>query len=138
MIVEDLLLRIVPLCERAHPKLVFGMDEGFAINDCAQFRFDGSTAWTTLNTGFSPNDAGITIAARPFVELFAVLGVQSFFPQATGTKGSDPEYYVWNEYLPVSLCRLAARGMVPGHLHHLRGKWLDAGNFGAFSFADQS
>jgi CRISPR-associated protein Csb3 len=137
-IIEDILQHLKPLCGRASPDLIFSVNEGFAINDCTRFRFDGCIAWTTLDTGFSPNDAGIKIAARPFVEFFAIVGVQCFFPQATGTKGHDPEYCVWDQYLPVSLCRLAARGMVPGHPRHLRGKWLDAGNFGAFSFADES
>jgi hypothetical protein len=136
MIVEDILQRMRLLRSRATPELIFSV--GLAINDCAQFRFDGSTAWTTLDTGFSPNDAGIKIAARPFVEFFAIIGAQCFFPQATGTKRCDPEYCVWDRYLPVSLCRLAARGTVPVHPRHMRSKWLDAGNFGAFSFADES
>ena len=137
MIVNDVLDWIKKTLHKATPDLIFGTDEGFAVNDCAQFRFDGGTAWTTLDTGFSPNDALIKIAARPFVELFAILGAQSFFPQASSTKGSDPEYLIWDDMLPVSICRLAARGAVPVHTLRLRARWLEAGTFGALSFAEE-
>jgi len=137
MIVEDLLTRIKPLIEKSKPECIFGVEEGFAINDCAQFRYDGRTAWTTLDAGFSPNDSGLKTAARPFVEFFAIIGAQSFFPQAAATKFENPEYCIWQEHLPVSLCRLAARGMLHKHSRRFKAKRLEAGNFGAFSYADE-
>lgn len=136
-IVKDLLGQVNRLKGAANPDLILSIKAGFAVNDCSQFRFDGGTAWTTLDTGFSPNDSGITIAARPFAELFSIIGAQSFFPQSTATKREDPYFFVWNSYLPVSLCRLAARGMITVNVSPLSGKWLDAGKFGAFSFLEE-
>jgi hypothetical protein len=108
-----------------------------ADNHCPQFRFDGSAAWTTLDNGFSINDANIDIAARPYVEFFGLLGAQAFFPQAGGTKRSHPRYWVWHEPLPIALARLAARGALPCQRKQLSARWLEAGNFGAFSYADE-
>ena len=108
-----------------------------ADNHCPQFRFDGAAAWTTLDNGFSINDAGIAIAARPYVELFGVMGAQAFFPQAAATKRSNPRFWVWHDPLPIALSRLAARGALPCQRKQLNARWLEAGNFGAFSYAEE-
>ena len=108
-----------------------------ADNHCPQFRFDGAAAWTTIDAGFSINDANIAIAARPYVEFFGLIGAQAFFPQSGGTKHSQPRYWVWHEPLPIALARLAARGALPCRRKQLSARWLEAGNFGAFSYAEE-
>ena len=108
-----------------------------ADNNCPQFRFDGATAWTTLDNGFSINDAGIAIAARPYVELFGLIGAQAFFPQSGGTKRSNPRFWLWHDSLPIALARLAVRGMLPCQRKQYSARWLEAGNFGAFSYAEE-
>ena len=107
------------------------------VNGCPGFRFDAATAWTTLDTGFSLNDAGIAVATRPYVELFGLIGAQGFFPQANGTKGQDPRYWLWHDPLPIALARLAARGALPGRRRQLSARAQEAGNFGAFGYAEE-
>ena len=115
------------------------MGEGAALvaNGCPGFRFDAATSWTTLDTGFSLNDAGIAVATRPYIELFGLIGAQGFFPQAHGTKGQNPRYWLWRDPLPIALARLAARGALPGRRRQLSARALEAGNFGAFGYAEE-
>jgi CRISPR-associated protein Csb3 len=135
MIVRNAIDHIKKIGYEAKSHSIFGKE--FAINGCPQFRLDGSAAWTTIDIGFSPNDAAIEIAARPFVELFSILGAQSFFPQVSSTRRENPQYFVWDEVLPLPICRLAARGAIPVRTRKFTARWLDAGSYGALSFAEE-
>lgn len=138
---REILAALNRLPEPNGPEQVFapamGAGAALADNRCSKFRFDAATAWTTLDTGFSLNDAGIAVATRPYVELFGLIGAQVFFPQANGTKGQNPRYWLWHDPLPIALARLAAHGALPGRRRQLSARALEAGNFGAFGYAEE-
>ena len=78
-------------------------------DETRRFRLDAATGWTALDVGWSLHDEGIALV-RPWVELLAVLGIQSAFPPPAR---NDAAYHTWAKPLPLTLARLAARGLLP-------------------------
>ena len=69
------------------------------------FNFDPRSAWTSIDTGYSPNTVEHSVAASPVVELLAALGLENARPYEYGLR--QVRYGIWGVLVPVSLARPA-------------------------------
>ena len=69
------------------------------------FGFDGRGSWDALRIGTSLDEQGILLKVSPLVELLSAVGLENTRPSLL--KGNKVRYGVWDEMLPLSLCRLA-------------------------------
>lgn len=90
-----------------------------------RFRFDAGTSWSALDAGFTLNEDERFSTVRVFLELLSILGVQfAFAPPAD----QEPfRYSTWSEPLPISLCLLAAKGLLPAADQHLIPRRVPSG-----------
>lgn len=102
--------------------------------DTARFRFDASGAWSAVEVGYSLNDEKSPKSCRPWVELLAVLGVQTFAPPPAGRKSGGWPYHTWTHALPPVVAMAAVQGHHPSCDRRLllrtlltnEGKYADA------------
>jgi CRISPR-associated protein Csx14 len=71
----------------------------------SKYGIDPRSAWNALDFGFSPNEHNKDAATYPMVEIFGCMGLQAFRPVLHRRRAS---YHLWQEYLPVTVARLAA------------------------------
>jgi CRISPR-associated protein Csx14 len=76
------------------------------------FNFDPRGAWNAIDAGYSPDRLGHTVAACPFVELFAAIGLENSRPVRHSTL--EYSYRVWGGLLPAPLARAALASPLPG------------------------
>jgi CRISPR-associated endonuclease/helicase Cas3 len=81
--------------------------------DTARFRFDASGAWSAVEVGYSLEKENRPKSCRPWVELLAMLGVQTFAPPPAGRKAGGWAYHTWTHALTPVVAMAAVRG------HHL-------------------
>jgi CRISPR-associated protein Csx14 len=72
------------------------------------FNLDPRGAWTAIDAGYSPNTQKDGIAASPFVELLAAIGLEHARPDEYETR--KVRYAVWGHPLPPMLARAALSG----------------------------
>lgn len=90
-----------------------------------RFRFDAGTSWSALDAGFTLNEDERFSSVRVFLELLSILGVQfAFAPPAD----QEPfRYSTWAQPLPIGLCLLAAKGLLPAADQHLIPRRVPSG-----------
>lgn len=88
----------------------------------APFKVDPTSSRSAIDRGVSANDAENdgALFVRPAIELFALLGMSTFFPPrrfgdaapggTIGIRGRTFRYWMWRQPLLLSLARLHARG----------------------------
>lgn len=81
------------------------------------FNFDSDLGpqSAALDVGFSLDPLGISVPARPVIELGALIGLQRFRPwfDADSAKRNRYRYYAWPERLLPAAASVAAMGIVP-------------------------
>lgn len=101
-----------------------------------RFGADPRSSWISLDIGYSPNDQGTgAIHTRPFAELLAMIGLQTFLPRKRESRTFV--YRVWYSMLPLLPARLAFAGVampVPGGRYRFTVN--KSGSFSVFDFAE--
>ncbi|NOZ51632.1 MAG: type I-U CRISPR-associated protein Cas8c [Gammaproteobacteria bacterium] len=69
------------------------------------YNFDPRGAWTSIDTGYSPNDLKHDVMASPLVEILAAWGLENARPKAIEKRRYC--YGIWNHFLPLQLARAA-------------------------------
>lgn len=99
---------------------------------------DPFAVWTALELGWSPNNQSTDIAARPWVELLAIIGMQGFSP-VIAERYLD--YYLWQTPLTLLPARLVFRGAskqgISINNQHWRATVLKKGKFSVTQFANK-
>src|SRR5262249_18757697 len=73
--------------------------------------FDPTSAWTSINVGFSPDEQGITVLSAPATEILAAVGLQRCRPERDETKrGRTFIYRTWADPLPIVVVPAAIAG----------------------------
>ena len=102
------------------------------------YGIDPYAVWTAIDLGWSPNKQDANIAARPWVELLAIIGVQGFSPVITSRQ---LHYELWQTPLTLLPARLIFRGTkkqgVPINTQHWRATVLKKGKFSVIQFANK-
>lgn len=96
---------------------------------------DPRSSWISLDLGYSPDAQGIRVHTRPFTELLAMIGLQTFLPRTL--ESGEFTYRVWHSNLPLLPARLAFAGVampVPGSRYRFTVN--KSGNFSVFDFAE--
>jgi CRISPR-associated protein Csx14 len=70
-----------------------------------RFGFDARGGWDAMRIGSSLDQQKTLTETAPHVELLAAIGLENSRPQVLSTY--QIRYEVWNEILPLSLCRVA-------------------------------
>jgi len=70
-----------------------------------RFGFDARGGWDAMRIGSSLDQQKTLTETAPHVELLAAIGLENTRPQVLSTY--QIRYEVWNEILPLSLCRVA-------------------------------
>jgi CRISPR-associated endonuclease/helicase Cas3 len=115
-------------------KGVGARERGKKQDDTRRFRIDAATGWTAIDVGWSPHDEGIA-SVRPWIDLLATLGIQAVFAPPANR---DAPYCTWQQPLPLTLARFAARGLLPDVLATYVPRFVSSGqNFDAYSSTHQ-
>lgn len=70
-----------------------------------RFGFDARGSWDALRIGTSLDEQGVLVKVSPHVELLAAIGLENARPTFRSTY--EMRYAVWNNLLPLALCRVA-------------------------------
>ena len=99
---------------------------------------DPFAVWTALDLGWSPNNQDANIAARPWIELLAIIGVQGFSPVIASRQ---LHYHLWQTPLTLLPARLLFRGASKQGIsidnQHWRATVLKKGKFSVTQFANK-
>lgn len=98
---------------RAVPLFAQGAGLAPSNPDTARFRFDASGAWSAVEVGYSLEKENRPKSCRPWVELLAMLGVQTFAPPPAGRKAGGWAYHTWVQPLPPAVAMAAVQGHHP-------------------------
>ena len=132
---DNLCLDLLNCCEPLRGRAVQGELLSASIPMTKRLGVDPRSSWISLDIGYSPNDQGkAAIHTRPFVELLAMIGLQTFLPRQIG---SHHVYQLWLPMLPLLSARLAFAGVkmpVPGRRY--RVSISKSGSFSVFDFAE--
>lgn len=90
-----------------------------------RFRFDAGTSWSALDAGFSLNENDRFSTVRVFLELLSILGLQFAFAPPADQRPF--RYSTWTAPLPLGLCLLAAKGLLPVAHQHLTPRLMPSG-----------
>jgi CRISPR-associated protein Csx14 len=98
--------------------------------------FDPSSAWTSINVGFSPDEQGINVLSAPATEILATVGLQRCRPQRDEErKGRIFIYRTWRDPLPITVVPAAIAGAGnAGALYEFRVVMRNA-QYGNFDWA---
>lgn len=96
----------------------------FTLVGGGRLNLDAATTRSSIDRGISANDAaksGGGSPGRPALELLAAIGLSTFFPPrregdnaphgVVGVRKRIFTYYAWGSHMPLSLARMAARGI---------------------------
>ncbi|MCB1824056.1 MAG: hypothetical protein KDJ54_05525 [Candidatus Competibacteraceae bacterium] len=133
---DNLIRGLLDACDRVRGSALKGKLLSAAIPMTKRFGADPRSSWISLDIGYSPNDQGTgAIHTRPFAELLAMIGLQTFLPRKRESRAFV--YRVWYSMLPLLPARLAFAGVampVPdGRYHFTVNK---SGSFSVFDFAE--
>ena len=96
---------------------------GLTVAGSSGYKLDPATTRSSIDRGISANDAKkINVErVRPLLELLAAIGISAFFPPrregdnaphgVVGVRKRVFAYCTWSPHLPLSLARMAARGV---------------------------
>lgn len=133
---DNLVRDLLDACETVRER---GIESGYlsaAMPMTKRFGADPRSSWISLDIGYSPNDQGTgAIHTRPFAELLAMIGLQTFLPRKRESRTFV--YRVWYSMLPLLPARLAFAGVampVPGSRY--RFTVSKSGSFSVFDFAE--
>jgi CRISPR-associated protein Csb3 len=106
---KNLFQELLQACEKL---LDAAIDKGFMAASTPltkRFGADPHSSWVSLDIGYSPNDQGMgSVHTRPFVEVLAMIGLQTFLPQ--GREKRQFVYSLWEDMLPLLPARLIFAG----------------------------
>lgn len=133
---DNLIRGLLDACDRVRGSALKGKLLSAAIPMTKRFGADPRSSWISLDIGYSPNDQGTgAIHTRPFAELLAMIGLQTFLPRKRESRAFV--YRVWYSMLPLLPARLAFAGVampVPdGRYRFMVNK---SGSFSVFDFAE--
>ena len=96
----------------------------FAVPGSSRLNLDAATTRSSIDRGFSGNDAAKTgshSAGRPALELLAAIGISAFFPPrregdsaphgVVSVRRRQFAYCTWSPHAPLLVARIAARGV---------------------------
>lgn len=99
----------------------------------SRFGLDPRSAWEALDTGFSPNTLGMSVATYWATELLAAIALASF---VVDQSSSQLSYATWPRPLPTPVARIAAAGILPlTGQQHFEFRLVRRGSFDGFGYA---
>jgi hypothetical protein len=132
---DNLVRDLLDACDRVRARAVKGELLSVSAPMTKRFGADPRSSWISLDIGYSPNDQGkAAIHTRPFTELLAMIGLQTFLPRQCD---SYYVYHLWQPLLSLLPARLAFAGVtmpIPGHRY--RFTVSKSGSFSVFNFAE--
>ena len=133
---DNLVRGLLDACDRVRARALEGEVLSAATPLTRRFGADPRSSWISLDIGYSPNDQGIgAIHTRPFTELLAIIGLQTFLPRKRDARVFV--YHIWQSMLPLLPARLAFAGItmpIPGSRY--RFTVSKSGSFSVFDFAE--
>lgn len=133
---DNLARGLLDACDRVRARALEGEVLSAATPLTRRFGADPRSSWISLDIGYSPNDQGTgAIHTRPFTELLAMIGLQTFLPRKREARVFV--YHIWQSMLPLLPARLAFAGItmpIPGSRY--RFTVSKSGSFSVFDFAE--
>jgi CRISPR-associated protein Csx14 len=83
----------------------------------SKFGVDPRAAWNARDCGYSPNEHGTDSSTFVAVEVFAAIGLQTFWP-VVQRRNRTALYHLWTAGLPVCVARSASKAPWDGLPHH--------------------
>jgi CRISPR-associated protein Csb3 len=127
---------LLDACDRVRARALKGEVLLAATPMTKRFGVDPRSSWISLDIGYSPNDQKTgAIHTRPFTELLAMIGLQTFLPRKRESR--EFVYHIWHSTLPLLPARLAFAGVtMPVPSRRYRFTVSKSGSFSVFDFAE--
>jgi hypothetical protein len=133
---DNLVRDLLDACDRVRARALKGEVLLAATPMTKRFGVDPRSSWISLDIGYSPNDQKTgAIHTRPFTELLAMIGLQTFLPRKRESR--EFVYHIWHSTLPLLPARLAFAGVtMPVPSRRYRFTVSKSGSFSVFDFAE--
>ena len=97
---DNLVRDLLDACDRVRAQALKGEVLLAATPMTKRFGTDPRSSWISLDIGYSPNDQKTgAIHTRPFTELLAMIGLQTFLPRKRESR--EFVYHIWHSTLPL-------------------------------------